>query len=401
MRPVRAAFLALTDAAVLIAARERGFAEAEGIGLELVRDTSWATLRDRLIYGDVQAAHMLAGLAVGVSLGLGQHAASLSAPYKLNVNGNLLVMKPDFAVALDQDLAARLNDPMAAAHDFAGAIGLYRRKPVIGVVHRHSSHALMLRYWLASAGIDPDRDVALRVLPPSLMTEAMALGETDGFIAGEPWGSVAIAAGVAEAVAAGERIWRRGVEKTLTFRTDWMERNADTVDRLLRAVARAAAWCDDPANGEALVELLARSDHVDQPAELIERALRGRIVPRRGAPPVPLDDFMLFAREATGFPWRSQALWIYSQLLRWGMIDASRANEAAAAAVFRPDIYRRALGALDLAMPGASSKVEGAIDAPLPIGTYRGEVTLGPDRFFDGRRFDPEDIAGYVAGFAR
>lgn len=401
MIPVRAAFLALTDAAVLIAAREKGFAEAEGIDLTLVRDTSWATLRDRLIYGDVQAAHMLAPMAVAVSLGLGQHAAVLSAPYKLNVNGNLLVMASEFTAALEQNLAARLNDPLATAHDFAAAIGLYRRKPVIGVVHRHSSHALMLRYWLASAGVDPDRDVVLRVVPPSLMAEAMALGETDGFIAGEPWGSVAIEAGVAEAVAAGERIWRRGVEKTLTFRTDWMERNTETVDRLLRAVARAATWCDDPANADPLVDLLSRSNYIDQPAELIARGLTGTIVPRRGSVAVRMDDFVLFAREATGFPWRSQALWIYSQLLRWQMIEPSSENERRAAAVFRPDVYRRALSGLDLAMPGASSKVEGALDAPMPIGTYRGEVTLGPDRFFDGRRFDPEDVAGYVAQFER
>lgn len=398
MIPVRAAFLALTDAAVLVAARERGFAEEEGIALSLVRDTSWATLRDRLVYGQVQAAHMLAPLAVAVTLGLSQQPAALAAPYKLNVNGNLIVMSPEFAAALDQDLGARLDDPLATAHDFAAAIGLYRRKPIIGIVHRYSSHALMLRYWLASAGVDPDRDVVLRVLPPSLMVEAMALGETDGFIAGEPWGSAAIEAGLAEAVAVGERIWRRGVEKTLTFRTDWMEQNPDTVDRMLRAVTRAAAWCDDPGNREALVELLARSDRVDQPAELIARALAGHIVPRRGDAPVQIRDFMLFSREATGFPWRSQALWIYSQFVRWGLIDAQPDHERVAASVFRPDVYRRALAGLDLAMPGASSKVEGALNSPLAVGAHGGGLTLGPDRFFDGRIFDPENIAGYLAG---
>ncbi|PZU11643.1 CmpA/NrtA family ABC transporter substrate-binding protein [Sphingomonas sp.] len=397
MIPVRAAFLGLTDAAVLVAARERGFAEAEGVDLTLIRDTSWATLRDRLVYGHVQAAHMLAPLAVAVTLGLSQQPAELAAPYKLSVNGNLVVMSTDFAAALDQDLGARLEDPLATAHDFAAAIGLHRRKPVIGVVHRHSSHALMLRYWLASAGVDPDRDVVLRVLPPSLMVEAMALGETDGFCAGEPWGSAAIEAGLAEAVAVGERIWRRGVEKTLTFRRDWMERNPDTVDRLLRATAHAAAWCDDPANREALVSLLGRSDIVDQPAELIARALSGSILPRRGAPPVPIRDFILFSREATGFPWRSQALWIYSQFVRWKMIEPSGEREAAAGAVFRPDIYRRALAGTDLPMPGASSKVEGALESAQSVTTVRGALTLGPDRFFDGRIFDPDDIAKYLS----
>ncbi len=399
MIPVSIAFLQLTDSAPLIVARERGFAEEEEIDLSLVRTTSWATLRDRLVYGQVQAAQMLAPLAVAVTLGLSQQPAPLAAPYKLNVNGNMLVMSGEFAAALAPDLRQRLDDPLGTAHDFAAAIGLFRRKPVIGVVHRFSSHALMLRYWLASAGIDPDRDVVLRVMPPSLMVEGVRSGETDGFIAGEPWGSAAVEAGLAEAVAIGERIWRRGIEKVLAFRERWLEDNADTVDRLLRATAAAAAWCDAPENRTKLAALLARAEYVDQPVAVIERALGGAIVPRAGDAPLPFPDFMLFAREATGFPWRSQALWIYSQLVRWRMVEPSAEAEAAAAAVFRPDVYRRALAGGDTAMPGASMKVEGALASPLAVGAHGGAITLGPDRFFDGRVFDPERVGEYVAGF--
>jgi len=397
--PIRIAFLGLTDAAVLIAAREKGFAQAEGISLDLVRDTSWATLRDRLVYGQVQAAHMLAPLALAVTLGLSQQPCGLSAPYKLNVNGNLLVMAPEFAAALEPDTSARLNDPLATAYDFASAIGLHHRKPIIGVVHRFSSHALILRYFLASAGVDPDRDVILRVLPPSLMVEAMRAGEIDGFTAGEPWGSGAIGAGLAEAVAASERLWQRGVEKVLTFRTDWMESKADTVDALLRALAKAALWCDDPANRAELALILSASVYVDQPIDLIGRALSGQIVARRGEAPVDLPDFVLFAREATPFPWQSQALWIYSQLVRWHMVEPSEDAQARAAAVFRPDVYRRALAASDSPMPGASMKVEGSLDAPLAIGGRKGAITLGPDRFFDGRSFDPDRIEAYLSSF--
>ena len=399
MTPIRIAFLGLTDAAVLVAAREKGFAESEGIALELLRDTSWATLRDRLVYGQVQAAHMLAPLAVAVTLGLSQQPCALAAPYKLNVNGNLLVMAPEFAVALEPDTSVRLHDPLAMAHDFAAAIGLHHRKPIIGVVHRFSSHALILRYVLASAGIDPDRDVVLRVLPPSLMVEAMRAREIDGFTAGEPWGSCAIEAGLAEAVAVGERLWQRGVEKVLTFRADWMEANAETVDALLRAMAKATAWCDDPANREELASLLSGAAYVGQPAALIERALAGCIVARQGETAVNLPNFLMFGREATAFPWQSQALWIYSQLLRWRMIEPDDAAPARAAAVFRPDIYRRALASSDAPMPGASMKVEGALIDPLPIGAPRGAITLGPDRFFDGRMFDPARIEDYLAGF--
>ncbi len=401
MERVAAAFMPLTDAAPLIVARELGFARAEGIDLSLVRESSWASVRDRLVYRQVQAAHLLAPLAVAVSLGLSQHQVALAAPFKLSVNGNALTVASDFAAALDPDMPRRIADPVATAHDFAAAVGLYRRKPVIGVVHRFSTHALILRYWLAHAGLDPDRDVTLRVLPPPLMVEALEGGEIDGFMAGEPWGSVAVARGAGEIAAVGARIWRRSVEKVLAVRADWMEAHPDLTDALLRALDRAAAWCDDPGNRDALAALLAQEAYLDQPPELILPALGGRLPLARGAPTADLPDLLIFHREAANFPWRSQGLWIYSQLVRWGMLDASEACERAAAAVFRSDVYRRALGGGGAVMPGASLKLEGALAAPHGVGAHGGALTLGPDLFFDGRVFDPDRVGEYVAGFAR
>jgi NitT/TauT family transport system ATP-binding protein len=401
MTRISAAFLPLTDSAVLVAAREKGFAAEQGIELDLIRSESWATLRDRLVYGQVQAAHMLAPLAIAVTLGLSQHPASISAPFKLSVNGNIFVMGTAFAAALDPDIARRVEDPIATAHDFAAAIGLYRRKPVIGIVHRFSCHALLLRYWLGYAGIDPDRDLVLRVLPPSLMAAALEAGEIDGFIAGEPWSTVAVQAGSAEIVMVGARVWQRGVEKVLAMRTDWMDGNAETADRLLIALDRAAAWCDDPAHHDELAELLARREYVGRPAEAILPALAGRLIVRSGEAPVAVPATMLFHREAVGFPWRSHALWIYSQLVRWGMAEPSPEAERLAADVFRSDIYRRALAGTGAPMPGASLKVEGALSEPMGVGSHSAGLILGPDRFFDGKTFDPSDIEGYLRSFGR
>ena len=386
MTPLAIAFLPLTDSAILVAARERGFAEAEGIALALVRDTSWANVRDRLVYGQVQAAHLLAPLAVAVTLGLSQQPAAIAAPFKLSVNGNALTLSPELAAALDPIGKHRIDDPVATAHDFAAAIGLFRRKPVLGIVHRFSSHALLLRYWLGYAGIDPDRDVTLRVLSPTLMADALGAGEIDGFTAGEPWNSVAVNAGCGEIAAAGVSLWKRGVEKVLGVRESWADANPGLLDRLLRALDRASAWCDDPANRDELAAMLAMPGYVGQPAEIIARALGGLMPLRRGGEAERVADFVLFHREAANFPWRSQALWIYSQLVRWNFVEPSATAEAAAAHVFRSDLYRRALGGGSTPMPGASMKVEGSLGAPLAVGSDRGPLTLGPDRFFDGRR---------------
>lgn len=400
MTPIAAAFLPLTDSAPLVVARELGFAAREGIALSLVRDTSWATVRDRLVYGQVQVAHMLAPLAVAVTLGLSQAPATLAAPFKLNDNGNALTLSTEFAAAFDPAVRDRVRDPIATAHDFATAIGLHRRKPVIGVVHRFSSHALMLRYWLAYAGVNPDRDIILRVLPPSLMTGALRAGEIDGFIAGEPWSSVAVAEGLGEIAAVGVNIWRRGVEKVLAMRADWMDANAEAVDRLIVVLDAACAWCDEPGNRSELAALLARPAYVDQPTDLILHALEQRMPLRYGAPPVDLPDFLRFHRDATNFPWRSQALWIYSQFVRWGMLTASADAQQAASGVFRSDVYRRALAGSAAPMPGASLKVEGALATPLDAGSRPGALVLGPDRFFDDRAFDPDRIDDYLRSFA-
>src|SRR3990170_752194 len=195
MTLIRIAFLPLTDCAILVAAKERGFAVKHEIQLELVRDVSWATVRDRLVYRQVDAAHLLAPLTIAVSLGLSQHPASLAAPFLLGLNGNAVTFSTALASRIGGTPGIRVRQPGDTAKAFANSLSEMDRRPVLAVVHRFSSHALMLRYWLAFAGINPDRDIELRILPPSLMTDALLSGEIDGFSAGEPWNSVAVEAG--------------------------------------------------------------------------------------------------------------------------------------------------------------------------------------------------------------
>jgi NitT/TauT family transport system ATP-binding protein len=399
MIPVAAAFVPLTDSAILVAAERLGFAAEEGIALRLVRERSWATVRDRLVYGQVQVAHLLAPLAVAVTLGIGHPPVALAAPFKLGMNGNAVTLSNELVAALDPVARNRIEDPIATAHDFAAAIGLHRRKPIIGIVHRFSSHALTLRYWLGYAGIDPDRDIQLRVLPPSMMVDALALGEIDGFIAGEPWSSVAVSRGLGEIVAFSSNLWQRSVEKVLGMREDWAEANPETLDRLLRALDRAAAWCDDPANAGSLAEMLSAEDVIGVPASLILHGLTGKIPLALNGELVEARDFLIFHREAANFPWRSQALWIYSQLVRWRLADPSEVAQERAARLFRSDLYRRALAGGSTPLPGASLKVEGALKVPTGAGSHRGSLTLGPVRFFDGRVFDPTRIGEYLTQF--
>ena len=401
MTPIQIAFLPLTDCAILVAAKERGFAEKHGIELNLVRDVSWATIRDRLVYRQVECAHLLAPLAVAVSLGLSQHRVPLAAPFSLGLNGNAVTFSRSLAAKIGGTAGNRVRQPARSASRVAEALRNMDRKPVLAVVHRFSSHALMLRYWLAYAGIDPDRDIDLRVLPPPFMTDALVAGEIDGFSAGEPWNSMAVEARAGEIVALGCQIWESGPEKVLAFREDWAEDNADLVDRLLRALDEAAAWCDRQENRAELAQTLSQIQYVGCPAEVMERALAGRLRLSPDDEWAEDPNFLLLHRKAANFPWRSQALWIYSQLVRWGFVEPSDQAQNASSQVFRSDIYRRALAGGATPLPGASLKVEGTLPVEYGVASDKGTLALGPDRFFDGRVFDPARLSEYLTQLAR
>lgn len=390
---MRIGFLPLVDAALPILAHELGFAEQQGLRLELVRDMTWATVRDRLLYGHTDAAHMVAPLAIATALGRGRPAVPMAVPFVLGLNGNAVTFSTALADAVR--LGESLGDPVAIGRALKHVVA--ERRLRFGVVHRYSSHNYMLRYWLAAVGIRPDVDVDIIVTSPPFAADALAAGEVDGICVGEPWNSIAVDRGVGRIALATAQIWRRGVEKVLAMRSAVVEERRDAVLRLVRALHAAAAHFVDPANAEANAAILARSDYLDASPHAVLRAITDRLRLAPGGEPVHYPDFMFQYREAANFPWCSQAAWLYAQMTRWDGVAYSDADAATATQVFRPDLYREALAGSDAPLPGASSKLEGGLDSPVGVGSVQGRLTLGADRFFDGRSFDPEDIAGYLA----
>lgn len=390
-------FLPLVDACLPILAREHGFAEAEGLSLRLVRDFSWATVLDRLLYGHSDAAHLVAPLAIATTLGRGRPAQPLSVPFVLGLNGNAVTLRPDLADRVCP--AGRLGDPRIvgmtlAAYAKQSAVGGKRLR--FGVVHRYSSHNYMLRYWLAASGIRPDHDVEIVTIAPPYCADALEAGEVDGICVGEPWNSVAVERGAGRIVLVTAQIWRRGVEKVLALREAAMEERRDQVEALVRALIAAGRHFVDPDNWDANAAILARPEYLDGSAELIRRAIADRLLLARGGHPAHYPDFMFQYREAANFPWVSQAEWLYSQMVRWEGMAYSPEDARKAARVFRPDVYRSALTGTQEPLPGASSKVEGSLSGLTAVGTQQGTMTLESNSFFDGGVFDPLDLEGYI-----
>ncbi|WP_172300412.1 ABC transporter substrate-binding protein [Pseudoruegeria sp. HB172150] len=389
MTPTRLSvgFIPLIDAVPLIAAQEMGFAGEEGITLDLVAAPSWSSLRDMLVFGRVQAAHMLAPVPVAAALGLGGTGSAISAVSVLSVNGN--------TIGVSRELAARLR---GAGHDFgfhdatAAGRALIAAAPAplrIGVPFPFSMHAELLYYWLSALGLPAPQGVDIKTVPPPLMADAIAAGEIDAFCVGAPWGSIAVEQGVGELLLPTSAIWSFAPEKVLAVRTDWATAEEALLGRLIRAVWRAGRWLDEPGTRSLAAEILSRPEYLNVDAEILDRGLTGSLTISPAGDMREVPGFMEFHRGAAGFPWRSQAEWIALQLAARTGLDRTTAGRAGRT-TFRSDIYRAALGGTKADLPGASSKLEGALEAETAVASESGRLFLRPNLFFDRRIFDPD-----------
>lgn len=387
-RTLRAGFIPLVDASVLIAAAEFGFAEREGLTLDLVRDVSWANVRDRLAFRQFDIAHMLSPMPVASMLDLGSNPSPTITPFSLGRGGN--------AITLSTRLFSRMREltglsETASALENANALKTLLNDmrthgeavPTFGVTYPFSSHNYEFRYWLAAGGIDPDRDVKLVVVPPPLTSDALAAGAIEGFCVGAPWNMIASERGIGRIVATKQDIWPSAPEKVVGMRPEWAEAQSEAVSRLLVALDAAARWCDNIDNHGALAEILAATKYIGAPVEILRQVLAGRFsVDAQGNQRV-IERYFAFHDRYANYPRKSQALWIYSQMIRWGQARfSSRAAEAAASA-YRADLYRHALGSSNVPVE-PDIRVEGDMDG---------------DRFMDGHVFDPMDIEAYVHAF--
>lgn len=389
VRLVRAGFIPLVDASILIAAAEFGFAAREGIQLDLVKDVSWANIRDRLAFRQFDVAHMLAPMPVASSLGLGSNPSAVITPFTLGRGGNAITLSLMLYRQM-QAMAGLAGHENALANAKALKLVIDDRRergralPVLGMTYPFSSHNYELRYWLAAGGIDPDRDVKLVVVPPPMTSDALSAGAIDGFCVGAPWNMVAVERGVGRIVAVKEDIWPSSPEKVIGTRPEWAAQNPETLSRLIVALDRAALWCDAFDNRRELAMALTQPRYLDVPFDIVHRVLLGQFMTDPAGTTRTVPEYFTFHREAANFPWTSQAQWIFSQMVRWGQTSYTPQLSGRAGAAFRPDLYRNALGARS-DIPSSDSRIEG------------GEAK---DSFIDGAVFDPQDIQGYIQGFS-
>jgi NitT/TauT family transport system ATP-binding protein len=350
---VNVGFIPLLDCAPLVIAAENGFAAAEGVDLRLVRETSWANIRDRVAVGHFEAAHMLGPMVVAATLGAGHLQVPMIAPVALNVGGNAITVSVPLWTQMAEEGASLGADPLTQARALAAVLARRVRAGLppltFAMVFPFSCHNYELRYWLDMGGIDPDFDLRLVVLPPPLLGDALRSGQVDGFCVGEPWNSLAAVSGFGCVVTTTSEIWEHSPEKVLGMRLDWAEAHPRETAALVRTVVAAARWCDSPDNHAELAALLSEPRYVGVPATVLRSALDGRLPFSQGAEPLVRPDFIRFERYWATVPWPEHAAWFYEQMRRWGQVEAAAGLFELARSSYRPDLYRAALAGMPAA----------------------------------------------------
>ncbi len=402
-------FIKLTDCAPVVIAKELGFFEQEDLFVSLEAQANWKILLDRVIAGELDGAHMLAGQPIAATIGVGTKAALVTA-LSLDRNGN--------ACTVSNDVWKRMQtaDPKLAQAKPAHPVRAAALKPIIaelnatgkplrlGMVFPVSTHNYELRYWLAADGIHPgfytkedttgtrEADVLISVTPPPQMPATLEQGTIQGYCVGEPWNQQALFKGIGVPIVTDEEIWKNNPEKVFGVSEGWAKQNPETHVRVVKALIRAGQWLDaSPENRKKAVEILARADYVGADAKVIANSMTGSFEFQKGDTR-EMPDFNVFFRDFATYPYYSDGVWYLTQMRRWGQIEEGHSDawyDETIRKIYRPEIWREAAKRLV-----AEGKLK-AVDLPETDG-YR-PVDKG---FLDGIPYDGRKPNAYLRSLA-
>ena len=355
-------FIKLTDMAPLAIAKELGYFEDEGLYVTLEPQANWKVLLDRVITGELDGAHMLAGQPLAATIGFGTKA-HIVTPFSMDLNGNGITVSNEVWEMMKAHVPMEDGKPVhpIKADALKPVVDKFKAdgKPFnMGMVFPVSTHNYELRYWLASGGVHPGfysptdvsgqikADALLSVTPPPQMPATLEAGTIVGYSVGEPWNQAAVFKGIGVPVITDYEIWKNNPEKVFGITAEFAEQNPNTTIALTKALIRAAKWLDenDNANRMEAVEILARSEYVGADAAVIANSMTGTFEYEKGDKrDVP--DFNVFYRYFATYPYYSDAVWYLTQMRRWGQISEGKEDswyDEAAKSVYRPDIYLKA-----------------------------------------------------------
>jgi nitrate/nitrite transport system substrate-binding protein len=367
---VRVGIIALTDCSSIVMAHDLGLFKKYGIEATISKEASWAVIRDRLSLGENQATHMLLGMPYASTMGLlGAPVKPMIIPFYLNRNGQAITLTKallDKGVKTPQQLKPLVMEAKAKGSPMTFAM-----------TYPPGTHAMWIRYWLASGGINPDRDSTLITIPPPQMVANMKVGKMDGYCVGEPWPARAITDGIGFTATTTQQMWKDHPEKVLAFTEDYAQKNPKTVKAVMRAVLEASQWIDKLENRPRMVEVVSQPQYINTSKEVILGRLLGDIDYGDGRKEKD-KYYMTFFDRYTNFPLKSHGVWWLSQFRRWGMVKEPPDYKGIVDRVHRPDIFREVAK-------------ETGVEAP--------REDMKKETFWDGVTFDPAEPEKYAKSF--
>lgn len=400
-------FIKLTDMAPLAIAKELGYFEDEGLFVTIEAQSNWKNVLDRVIDGQLDGSHMLAGQPIAAGAGFGRQA-ELVTPFSMDLNGNGITvsnevwkqMKPNVPMTEaglpKHPITADALVPVVESYKNAG-------KPFkMGMVFPVSTHNYEIRYWLAAAGINPgfytsdniqgqvDADVLLSVTPPPQMPATLEAGTIYGYCVGEPWNQQAVFKGIGVPVTTNYDIWKNNPEKVFVMTKKFVEQYPNTATAVTKALIRAGKWLDTPGNRPKAVEILSRSAYVGADSVVLANSMTGTFEFEKGDKR-SMPDFNVFFRYHATYPYYSDGIWFLTQMRRWGQIPESKPVEwydETIKKIYRPDIWTKAAVLL---------QEEGYLDGS-EIPDTDGYKPATAD-FIDGKTFDAKDPLNYINSF--
>jgi nitrate/nitrite transport system substrate-binding protein len=367
---VRFGIIALTDCSSIVMAHELGYFKQFGIQSVISKEASWAVIRDKLTLGENQATHMLIGMPFASTMGLlGSPVKPMVIPWLLNRNGQAITLNNKLlqaGVKVPKDLKLHVDKAKAAGEPLTFAM-----------TFPPGTHAMWMRYWLASGGINPDKDVSLIVIPPAQMIANMKIDKMDGFCVGEPWNARAIADKIGFTATTTQELWKDHPEKVCAFTEEFATKNPKTVKAILKALHLSSVWIDKLENRKRMADVVSQATYINCPPEIILGRLMGKYEYGEGRQKQD-PNYMVFSDRECNFPQKTFGLWWLSQFRRWGMVKSAPDYQGVVNKVLRQDIYLEAMKDM-----GVTTKFK----------------DMQKQTLFDGV-FDPVDPEKYALSFA-
>jgi nitrate/nitrite transport system substrate-binding protein len=378
MPDVKLGIIALTDCSSIVVAHEKGLFKKYGVNSTVSKGASWAAIRDSLTNGDIQATHMLLGMPIASTMGLGGAPKKpMIAPFILNRNGQ--------AITLANSLKGKVAEDPKALKPFVDDAKAKGTPMTFAMTFPPGTHAMWIRYYLAAGGINPGdaagagADVSLITVPPPQMVANMKVGKMDGFCVGEPWNAKTIAEDIGYTSITTQAIWKDHPEKVCAFTEEFAAKNPKTVKAVMKALHEAGVWLDKMENREEQANIVSAATYINCPPETILGRLQGKYNMGDGRK-FKDPNYMIFSDRNCNYPQAKYAKWWLTQLRRWGFTEGAPDYEGVAKQVMRSDLYEEAMKEIGYVHGGADTKAE----------------TL-----FDGVTFDPTaDLEAYAASFA-